>query len=257
MEFAYFCGWSYAISWGISFYPTLYLNYSLKNADSISLDYLVLNIMGYLCYSISVYLQLYNPTVRHQYQLYFSNRLPLLSNADLFYSIHGLTLLTILCSQVFYGNRIWEFRNERKSYKLHTLSKMILLFIILFVIFSWKFGDPTFSFLNFAMNLAYFKIIMSLIKYIPQVLHNYRRKSMHGISRLQIILDLIGALFSFTEFYLKNDLPILEAIDSNRGKFGITCVTFLFGIIYLIQIYLYGSSKIVNKPDNEKMFEVV
>lgn len=243
MELAYLCGWAYAIFWGISFYPTLYLNYSLRTADSISLDYIVLNILGYFCYSISIYLQLYNPTVREQYQEYFDGSLPVLSSADMFYSFHGLSLLFILCSQVFLGNQLWGFNNERKSFKLHSLSRMLLSTFAIFALYSWNCGDPVFSFLNFALNLAYFKIVLSLLKYIPQVIHNYKRKSMFGISRLQILFDITGSLFCFTEFYLKNDLPILEAINSNRGKVGITCVTFLFATIFLFQIYIYGSSK--------------
>lgn len=243
MGFAYFCGWAYAIFWGISFYPTLYLNYTLKTADSISLDYIVLNILGYFCYCISVYLQIYNVKVRLQYQQLFDGRFPLLSNADLFYSFHGLALLLILASQIFLGNKIWKFKNERKSFRIHALSKLILSMFLVFAIFSWKFDDPAFALLNFAMNLAYFKIIISLIKYIPQVLHNYRRKSMYGISRLQIIFDLTGSFFSFAEFYLKKNRPILEAVDANRGKVGITIVTFLFGTIFLFQMYLYGTSR--------------
>lgn len=243
MDFAHFCGWAYAIFWGISFYPTLYLNYTLKTSDSISLDYIVPNILGYFCYCISMYLQLYNADVRTQYQGYFEGKLPLLSNADLFYSFHGMALLLVLASQIFCGNTFWKFKNERKSFKIHTLSKMVLMLFLVFAIFSWKLGDPVFALLNFAMNLAYFKIIISLIKYIPQVLHNYRRKSMFGISRLQIIFDITGSFFSFAEFYLKSDIPIVEAIDANRGKVGITCVTSLFATIFLYQMYIYGTSR--------------
>ncbi|KAG0679922.1 hypothetical protein C6P40_005072 [Pichia californica] len=243
MEFSNFCGWAYAVFWGISFYPTLYLNYTLRNADSISLDYITLNIIGYVCYSTSISLQIFNSTVREQYQQYFDGRLPLLSSADLFYSFHGLILLLVLSTQIFFGNKVWKFKNERKSYRLHQISRIVIICFAFFAICSWKLSDPVYSFLNFAMNLAYFKIVMSLIKYIPQVIHNYKRKSMYGISRLQIIFDLIGSSFCFTEFYLKNDLPLLEAIDSNRGKIGITLVTFFFGIVFLFQMYIYGTSR--------------
>lgn len=252
MSLAYFCGWAYAIFWGVSFYPTLYLNYKLKTSDSISLDYIVLNILGYLCYSVSIFLQLYNQELRIQYMSFFAGRLPVLSGADLFYSIHGLILLLVLFSQIIFGNSLWKFHNERLNFKLNALSRLIFFSFSLFVVFSWCFSDPVYRFFNFVMSLSYFKILISLVKNIPQAVHNHKRKTMYGVSRLQILFDFLGVLFSFTEFYLKNDLPILEAIDSNRGKVGITCVTFFFSSIYLFQIYIYGT----DAPDMEKKEKV-
>lgn len=251
MELSIFCGWSYAIVWGLSFYPTLYLNYRLKTADSISVDYVILNIIGYICYSISLLLQLKCVDVRRQYMQVYEGKLPLLSNADLFYSFHGIILLTVLMSQVLFGNSIWNFKNERINFKIHKLTRMVLAFLMLFCTVSWYFDDEKYAFLNFAMNLAFVKIIISLIKYLPQVIYNYRRKSMYGISRLQIMFDLLGALFAFCEFYLKNELPLLEAINANRGKIGITIVTSIFSTIFWVQIYIYGTEPEI-KFKNEK-----
>lgn len=251
------CGWGYAITWGLAFYPTLLLNYRLKTSDSISTDYMVLNILGYIAYSTSISLQMFNETVRFQYMKHFDGRMPILSKADLFYAYHGLILLLVLLSQIIYGNSMWGFKNERKRFKIHKLSKLVVILFIIFAIYNWKFDNEVFAFLNFALNLAYFKIIISLIKYIPQVLHNYERKSMYGISKLQISLDLIGSFFSLSEFLLRNDLPLFEAIDSNRGKFGITVVTFLFGTIFMIQIYLYGTTDKRGKDNMEKSINLV
>lgn len=73
---------------------------------------------------------------------------------------------------------------------------------------------------------------------------------MHGISKLQIILDLTGCLFAGTEFFLKNTLPFLEAVDSNRGKVGVVSLTFLFSLIFLFQIHIYGTEP--EKSEKEK-----
>lgn len=235
------CGWIYAIVWGFSFYPTLYLNYTLKTSDSISMDYMCLNIGGYLCYSISLLLQLYNSEIITQFMVKFDGRRPILSNADLFYALHGLFILLVLLSQIIFGKEVWGFHNERINFRIHRLTKMVLLSIILFLAGNWFFGDEKFKLLTIALNLAYFKILMSLIKYVPQVVHNYKRKTMYGISKLQLALDATGAAFCILELWLKNDLPILEAIDANRGKVGITLVTLIFAAIFSYQIYLYGS----------------
>jgi cystinosin len=251
MQLVSFCGWAYAIVWGFAFYPTLYLNYTLKTADSISLDYVALNIVGYICYSISILLQLKNDIVRNQYMQVFNGNLPLLSNADLFYSFHGIILLLTLLSQIIFGNLLWNFHNERINFKIHRLTRTILFILALFTLTNWLIDDPNLTFLNLAINLAYVKIIISLIKYIPQVIRNYRRKSMYGISKLQIMLDLLGAFFSFMEFYLKKELPLIDALNANRGKIGITIVTFLFACIFLGQVYIYGTEKQEKNKDKE------
>ncbi|TID28563.1 hypothetical protein CANINC_002436 [Pichia inconspicua] len=199
MQLTSACGWIYAIVWGLSFYPTLYLNYKLRTSDSISVDYICLNIGGYLCYSVSLLLQLYNPNVVSQFMAKFDGRRPILSKADLFYAFHGLFILFVLLSQIIFGKSIWGFHNERKHFKLHRLTKLMLLGIVIFLAGNWFLGAEEFRVLTIALNLAYFKIIMSLVKYVPQVIHNYRRKTMYGISKLQIALDATGALFCMLE----------------------------------------------------------
>lgn len=237
------CGWIYAIVWGLSFYPALYLNYTLKTSDSVSLDYIFLNIVGYLCYSVSLWLQLYSDNVIAQFMVNFDGRRPILSGADLFYAFHGLFILLVLLSQIVYGERLWSFQNDRTHFRLHRLTKMVFVLIFVFLFGSWLSGDQKFKLLTFALNLAFFKIIISLIKYIPQVMHNYRRKSMYGVSRLQLSLDVTGAVFCMLEFVLKNDLPIVEAIHANRGKVGITTVTFIFAAVFWYQIWIYGGER--------------
>lgn len=72
---------------------------------------------------------------------------------------------------------------------------------------------------------------------------------MYGISRMQIQLDLLGALFCIAEIYLKNELPLMKAIEANRGKLGITLVASVFSTIFLYQIHIYGTSPEVNNKE--------
>lgn len=250
-----FCAWGYAIAWGASFYPTLYLNYKLGTADSISMDYIVLNIFGYISYSISICLQMFSADVRSQYQLAFEGKLPLLSGADLFYAFHGLALLSILLSQIVLGNSLWGFHNERVKFKIHKMSRAIILLLAISASVTCYLSDSSFRMLGLSLNLAYFKIIISLIKYIPQVVHNYHRKSMFGISKLQLSLDLTGSVLCIFEFFLKDGISVAEAIDANRGKFGITLVTSLFATIFMIQMYIYGTEDKGKKIKSEDFSE--
>lgn len=249
MSLALFCGWAYAIIWGVAFYPTIFLNYKLKTSDSMSWDFIILNLVGYSCYTLSLYLQLYNDTVRLQYKQLFGGRLPLLSLADITYSAHGLLLIYIILSQIIFGNSLWKFNNQRISFRLQRTSRILLMVLFTYVFLSLSADKSGHAFLNFTINLAYCKIIISLVKYLPQVQHNYRRKTMYGISRMQIQLDLLGALFCIAEIYLKNELPLMKAIEANRGKLGITLVASVFSTIFLYQIHIYGTSPEANNKE--------
>lgn len=231
----------------MSLYPVLHLNYKLRCADSFSLDSLTLNIVGYMCYSYAIASQMFSQTVRAQYQLQFEGSLPLLSWADMFYTFHGLALQLLLLSQVILGPHLWGFSTERRSLHISGGTKVILVGLATFLIFQY-YNNDDFRELNLVLNLSTVKLVISLIKYIPQVLLNMRRKSMYGLSRLQTGFDAAGAVFCLTELILKNKLPLLEAIDSNRGKVGITLVTLLFSAIFSLQFYLYTSES----PERKK-----
>jgi len=45
--------------------------------------------------------------------------------------------------------------------------------------------------------MGYGKLTITLIKYTPAVYRNYERKSTQGWSIVNILLDLVGGLFSF------------------------------------------------------------
>ncbi|ODV87584.1 hypothetical protein CANARDRAFT_97920 [[Candida] arabinofermentans NRRL YB-2248] len=245
-KLAELCSWAYAIVWSFSFYPIIYLLISIKSSDSISFDYILLNILGYLCYTTSIYLQLFNQTVINQFKLRFHGNLPLLSIADVAYSVHGLMLNLLLCSQILYGNKIWGFKNKRVTFRSSRLTNITYGAFLIFCLYHWLNAENKHQFLEFALQLSYFKMWISFVKYLPQVMHNRKRKSMYGISKLQIFMDLSGCFFATTELVLKNKGSLLELISSNTGKLGIILVTFTFDVVYLAQFRIYTHTD----PDN-------
>lgn len=205
-----------------------------------------------MCYTYSIAMQMFNETIRTQYQLDFEGSLPLLSNADLFYTSHGLILQFVLLTQVIFGVQIWGFTSDRRTFKIGSFTRSLLLIGGTFILFQY-FNAEEFRELNLVLNLSTIKVFISLVKQIPQILHNVKRKSMYGISKLQICLDIAGAIFCLLEFHLKNTLPILEAINSNRGKIGIATVTLLFSSIFLVQFTFYSSDSPNKRKDDDKL----
>lgn len=49
---SYIMGWTYFIAWSISFYPFLYENHKLKNVNGVSINYIALNLTGFICLGV-------------------------------------------------------------------------------------------------------------------------------------------------------------------------------------------------------------
>ena len=45
-------GWIYFLAWTVSFYPQIWLNYKRKSVEGLNFDYVLLNIIGFACYTV-------------------------------------------------------------------------------------------------------------------------------------------------------------------------------------------------------------
>lgn len=61
-------GWLYFFTWSLSFYPQFLLNWRKKSVVGLSLDYVSLNVMGFICYSIFNIAFFFDPGVQEQYR---------------------------------------------------------------------------------------------------------------------------------------------------------------------------------------------
>ncbi len=95
---------------------------------------------------------------------------------------------------------------------------------------------------------SYVKLIISCIKYIPQVVMNYRRKSTEGWSIGNILLDLLGGILSLIQMCLLainyNDW---SSLFGSITKLGLGIVSIGFDLIFIIQHYI-----LYKKPQQEE-----
>ena len=77
--------------------------------------------------------------------------------------------------------------------------------------------------------MGYVKLLVTTVKYMPQVMTNYRRQSTSGWSIEQIILDVVGGVFSIAQLLidcsLQNDW---SGIAGNATKLGLGYISLLF-----------------------------
>ena len=109
------------------------------------------------------------------------------------------------------------------------------------------------SWLQTVYLLGYIKTFLGLVKYAPQALLNYRRKSTEGFAVGMMIFDLIGGSASLLQMVfiaVNNDDP--ASLTGNPGKLGTGVVTVVFEIIFLVQKYLvYPTNKLGPGPGYE------
>lgn len=100
--------------------------------------------------------------------------------------------------------------------------------------------------LRFINYLSYVKFAVTLSKYFPQAILNYRRKSTVGWSIGNILLDFTGGSMDIVQMILQGaNTNDWTGFYGNPVKFFLGLVSMIFDIIFMIQHYiLYRHSEV-------------
>lgn len=101
---------------------------------------------------------------------------------------------------------------------------------------------------------GYCKALITLVKYMPQVYLNYKRKSTDGWSIENIILDLTGGTFSLLQQIIDSvarGKPFFGDDSFNIVKFMLSIMSIAFDIIFLIQHFIMYPHPKKNKQEKE------
>ncbi|CAI8612284.1 unnamed protein product [Vicia faba] len=244
-----FLGWFAFIAWSISFYPQVILNFRRKSVVGLNFDFVLLNLTkhsSYLIYNASLY---FSSAIQKQYfQKYgYDQMIPVAPN-DVAFSVHAVVLTAIALFQI----AIYE----RGSQKLSRVSIGIVsvVWLTAAVCFFVALSDHSWLWLLNVFNSI--QVLMTTIKYIPQVSMNFLRKSTDGFSIGNILLDFSGGIANYGQMVVQSiDQDSWVNFYGNIGKVLLSLVSVFFDIIFIIQHYvLYAAkkpSKSVTTGDNE------
>ncbi|KAK4246257.1 hypothetical protein C7999DRAFT_42250 [Corynascus novoguineensis] len=244
-----FFGVIYFAAWSVSFYPQPLLNLRRKSTSGTTIDFPLINTLGFAAYLTSNMAFYYSPLIRAQYAARYNGLTPTVKFNDIAFAAHGLLLSAITTSQYFYA-RAWGFSpslgNRPSRFILGIFFGCVVgIVIVLFVVLGSPDRDSTHGavsswvWLDAIYAISYVKLVITLIKYTPQVIVNYRNQSTQGWSILQILLDFSGGILSITQqsidSYLQRDW---SGITGNPVKFALGNVSMLYDLIFMTQHYL-------------------
>ncbi|KAG5673000.1 hypothetical protein PVAND_003081 [Polypedilum vanderplanki] len=225
-------GWIYFVAWSISFYPQLVINYKRKSVVGLSFDFMALNFMGHTLYAIFNTCLYFVPFFQEEYFNRFPRGLNPVELNDVFFSIHAsaITALTIL--QCFFY--------ERGEQRVSDIARGILgIFTTIIIVVTILSAIGQIHWLDFLNTCSYIKLAITLIKYVPQAILNYKRKSTVGWSIGNILLDFTGGILSMLQMILNSyNYNDWQSIFGDPTKFGLGLFSVLFDILFIIQHYV-------------------
>jgi len=237
-------GWTYFIAWSLSFYPQLLKTHQRRSVTGLSIDFFTVNVVGFTVYTTTTYLFLFSSTIRDQYALrHPTSPVPSVQLNDLAFGVHALILT------IFMWCQFWFFGFKRDpSQKLSPGMSGVIVgsgATVTAVSLLVYFGVGTWEALDIAYTLGYIKLLITILKYIPQAYLHYRRKSTVGWSIHNIILDTTGGSLSLAQLFLDSALAgdLWGGTFGNPLKLGLGFVTLGFDSIFLAQHYVWYREK--------------
>ncbi|XP_047402307.1 cystinosin isoform X3 [Sciurus carolinensis] len=231
---------------------TVYLHGNHSNETSViglSFDFVALNLMGFVAYSVFNIGLLWVPYIKEQFLLKYPNGVNPVDSNDVFFSLHAVALTLIVIMQCC----LYERGSQRVSQP--AIGFLVLLWLFAFITMIVAAAGAT-TWLQFLFCFSYIKLAVTLVKYFPQAYMNFYYKSTAGWSIGNVLLDFIGGSFSLLQMFLQsynNDQWTL--IFGDPTKFGLGVFSIFFDVVFFVQHFcLYrkkpGLQAARTGPDN-------
>lgn len=211
---------------------------------------------GFLAYLVSNLSFYYSPLIRAQYAARNRGHEPTVQFNDITFAAHALLLSLIITSQ--YSRRLWGFTASSSSPGVaggRRPSRIIMgvgcgcvagVAAVVVLVAASPGRDATdgagargWVWLDVVYAVSYVKLLVTLVKYTPQLLVNYRNRSTRGWSIVQVLLDFTGGILSIAQLaidsYLQGDW---SGITGNPVKLALGNVSIIYDLLFMTQHYI-------------------
>ncbi|XP_054802175.1 cystinosin homolog [Prosopis cineraria] len=230
-------GWSAFTCWSISFYPQVILNFRRKSVVGLNFDFALLNLIkhsSYLIYNASMF---FSSAVQKQYfeEYGYGEMIPVAAN-DVAFSAHAVLLTAITLFQIVIY--------ERGTQKISKLAFGIVSVVLLTAAVCFFIALPSHSWLWLVSVFNTIQVCMTIIKYVPQAIMNFMRKSTDGFSIGNILLDFSGGISNYGQMVVQSiDQGSWVNFYGNVGKLMLSLVSVSFDIFFMCQHYVFYPAK--------------
>lgn len=246
-------GWTYLMAWNFSSYPLNLLHYKTKSVAGFSLDFGLMNTTCHLLYSMYTVGGLIYP--------YMGTGI--IQVNDLLFPTHCFLATSVTLAQWFiYDTGKQKGFTPWVVWMLATQALIIMSFFFCEGILGYELPH---SFNTFKVA-GYCNTMITFVKYSPQIILNYQRKSTEGLSIPFFMLDLTGGMLSifqqFIDLYISAERSgnwdefSIFSNNFNIIKFSIGMLTLTFGMFIAFQHYvLYRPVEVKSSLRKNLLFE--
>ncbi|GJJ68907.1 cystinosin [Entomortierella parvispora] len=228
-------GWAYFLAWSASFYPQAILNYHRKSVQGLSMDFIHLNVLGFLCYSIFNLAFFFSSEIQDEYRRRNDGQENLVRANDVFFAVHAL----ILSSITFFQTLIYKRDAGQKTSGFAKGFIITALAFTLALVSRNLWNHSAHDWIDVLYFVSYIKLSISFIKYCPQVYLNFKAKSTVGWSIHNILLDFTGGVLSIAQLILDSALSgDWSGISGDPVKFGLGFLSIFFDLVFMTQHYV-------------------
>lgn len=223
--------------WAISFWPQAVTNYKNQCTTGLKSDKLAYDLIGFEClviYESSMYFSAYT---RELYAEDHNGNYPEVQINDVWFANHSMLLTFIVIGQMMYYDG-WKQWPTTVAVTICS----ILIFTQIFGLGVLAVYGPdikAISFLTWLYLLSSIKVLITFLKFLPQVLFNYERKSTRGWSMPGTIMDLMGSVLSISQLvldcYFVGDW---KGVEGNFIKLGLGVISGTYDVIFIVQHYI-------------------
>lgn len=204
---------------------------------------------GFAAYSASTIAFYYSPLIRAQYAARFHGLTPTVQFNDITFALHALALCVVSTTQYLLP-RVWGFTPSLGNRPSRAISGIGIGCVVGVAVVLAKVGtsparastEPAVAswvWLDVVYAVSYVKLLVTLVKYTPQVVFNHRNRSTAGWSISMILLDFSGGVLSITQqaidSYLQADW---SGITGNPVKFALGNVSMIYDVVFMTQHYV-------------------
>lgn len=233
-------GWIYFLAWSMSFYGQVIENFRRHSVSGLSFDFEIYNLFGFTTYSI------------YNIRGYINDNLGtgVIEIQDIVFAVHALFITTVTVSQIIY-----YFDPRDKLQKISNITITLILVLawgafLLVVLENWlKYYSPEVKenrkyIFNSLIYMGWCKVIITLVKYIPPAISNYKRKSTIGWNIHNILCDFVGGTFSLLQNLVDSSRDDISSTSKgqqkglNVAKYALSFISLFFDVIFITQHYI-------------------